>query len=35
MLQENLISEDVIDRLDVSEEATDWCDHCNEGHPIY
>lgn len=35
MLQENLIYDDVIARLDVSEEVADWCDRCSEGHPIY
>ena len=34
MLQENLINEDVITRLDESEEIADWCDHCSQGHPI-
>ena len=35
MTQENLIYEDLIIRLDVSEEAADWCDRCSEGHPVY
>lgn len=35
MEQDSLIYDDVIARLDVSEEAAEWCDHCSQGHPIY
>lgn len=35
MTQEELIFDDVIIRLDISEETADWCDWCKEGHPVY
>lgn len=35
MIQSNEIFEAVVARLDLSEDAADWCDHCNEGHPDY
>ena len=35
MVQENLIVEDVIARIDLTEEVADWCDWCKEGHPTY
>lgn len=35
MMQENLISEELTIRLDIAEEAAEWCDHCSQGHPIY
>lgn len=35
MVQENVIFEDVVARLDVSEEVADWCDRCSEGRPNY
>jgi len=33
MEQSNLIYDDVIARLDVSEAVADWCDQCGQGHP--
>jgi len=35
MVQSNEIFEAVVARLDLSEDAADWCDRCNEGHPDY
>lgn len=35
MEQDKQIYDDVIARLDVSEEVADWCDWCKEGHPVY
>lgn len=35
MNTEKIIQTDLLARIDVSEEVADWCDHCNQGHPIY
>jgi len=33
MALNEMLYEELNNRLDISEANAEWCDHCNEGHP--